>query len=194
MLSSIHPLGERARHNRWVLTATAFALGSIATAAAVGGLLGGVGAVIAGSPSRVTLLLLGAAVLAAGLLDLAGVRAPGPHRQVNERWIGVYRGWVYGLGFGAQLGAGVATYVVTWGVWATFAAEAMSGSVAAGALIGLAFGAGRTVPVLAGRWIDRPSRLTSFSTAMRRLASPAFRVLAAGTIVAGIAGITSGVV
>jgi sulfite exporter TauE/SafE len=194
MLSSIHPLGERARHNRWALTATAFAVGSIATAAGVGGLLGGVGSAIAGSPSQPTLTILGGAVLAAGLLDLAGVRAPGPHRQVNERWIGVYRGWVYGVGFGAQLGAGLATYVVTWGVWVMFAAEAMSGSAAAGAVIGLAFGAGRVVPVLAGRWIDRPSRLTSFSTTMRRLAAPAYRALAAATIIAGIAGIASGVV
>lgn len=194
MLSSIHPLGERARHNRWELTAAAFAVGSVVTAAAIGGLLGAVGSVIAGAPSQATLQMLGAAVLAAGLLDLAGVPAPGPHRQVNERWIGVYRGWVYGLGFGAQLGAGVATYVVTWAVWVTFAIEVMSGSATAGALIGIAFGAGRTVPVLAGRWIDRPSRLTSFSAAMRRLAVPAFRALAAATIVTGVMGIASGVV
>ncbi len=194
MLSSIHPLGERARHNRWGITATAFAIGSMVTAGVIGGLLGGAGALIVGAPSPVTLVILGAAVLAAGALDLAGAHAPGPHRQVNERWIGVYRGWVYGLGFGAQLGAGMATYVVTWAVWVVFAAEVMSGSAAAGAVIGLAFGAGRAIPVLAGRWIDRPSRLAGFSATMRRLAAPAFRVLAATTIVAGIAGIASGVV
>lgn len=192
MLSSIHPLGERARNNRWGITAGAFALGSLATAAAIGAVLGSIGTLFgAFSPGKTA--LVGVAAFGAGIFDLAGVRVPGPHRQVNERWIGVYRGWVYGAGFGAQLGAGVATYVVTWGVWAVFAAELISGSAASGALVGLAFGAGRAVPVVASRWIDRPSRLTSFSASMRRLAPLAFRGLATATIVAGVAGIAAGV-
>ena len=39
--------------------------------------------------------------------------APGPRRQVNERWLDEYRGWVYGLGFGAQLGLGVTTVITS---------------------------------------------------------------------------------
>ena len=47
----------------------------------------------------------GAAVLLlAGLLldrRVGGLRLPTWHRQVDERWLARYRGWVYGLGFGA---------------------------------------------------------------------------------------------
>ena len=167
MLSSIHPLGERARQNRWGITVTAMALGSVGAAAAVGAALGGLGAVIvpfAGDTNG--LVVMGAAALAAGVADLMRIAVPGPRRQVDETWIGPYRGWVYGGAFGTQLGAGVATYVVTWGVYATFVAEFVAGSAAAGAIIGAAFGAGRALFPLAAGWIDRPSRLTAFHRGM----------------------------
>src|SRR5688572_4309873 len=108
MLSSIHPLGERSRHNRWGLTVAAHLLGSWAggvvafTAAAAVGLL---------LPTTVTVLAAAAAVAAAAL-EVAG-RVPGPRRQVNEDWLQRYRGWVYGFGFGFQLGTGLMTTVTT---------------------------------------------------------------------------------
>src|SRR6267143_1175484 len=49
MLASIHPLGERARHNRWLLTTTAYLVGSTAAAGLLGGLLGVAGATVAGA-------------------------------------------------------------------------------------------------------------------------------------------------
>ncbi|MEX1044080.1 MAG: hypothetical protein WD532_04350 [Acidimicrobiia bacterium] len=171
MLSSIHPLGERARGNRWLVTVFAFTLGSLAGGVAVGVLLGFVGSF---SPVRedLALLILGSLALMAGGLDLLGVKAAGPRRQVNERWIGNLRGTVYGFGFGAQLGAGVATFVVTWGVWVVLAAELLSGSILSGAVIGGVFGLGRAVAPLAAGWIDRPSRLTRFNSTLARLAQP----------------------
>ena len=172
MLSSIHPLGERARQNRWVVTVAAMTIGSIGAGATIGLLLGAAGAAIipfAGEPAG--LIIVGAAAVAAGLADLRKVRVPGPERQVNETWIGPYRGWVYGGGFGIQLGAGVATFVVTWGVYATFVAELLAGSAMAGAIIGAVFGGGRALLPLAAGWIDRPSRLAAFHAAMARWAS-----------------------
>ena len=61
---------------------------------------------------------------------------PGPRRQVNERWLDDYRGWVYGLGFGAQLGLGVTTVVTSAATYATLLACALSGAPGRGALIG----------------------------------------------------------
>jgi hypothetical protein len=129
MLSSIHPLGERARHNRWGLTVGAFTVVSTMAGAVVGAGLGWVGSLLVGSIEEAA-LLLGTAVLAltAGALDLVRVRPPGPERQVNEAWIGHYRGWVYGGAFGAELGIGVVTFVVTWGVYATYGAQLLSAS------------------------------------------------------------------
>ncbi len=180
MLSSIHPLGERSRNNRWPVTVGAFTLGSVGAASAVGATLGAVGSFF-DSPGWVLLAMVGVA----GVLDLMGVDPPGPERQVNERWIDTYRGTVYGFGFGAQLGAGLATFVVSWGMYAVLAAELLSGSMFGGAAIGAAFGLARAVMPLASGWVDRPSRLTAFHIQLARLARPVH--LSAAAILVGVA-------
>jgi len=187
MLSSIHPLGERTRHNRWIVTVSAFAVGAVGTAALVGAALGWAGSMLPRMSTGMTLATMGVIVGAAGLFDSLGLSVPGPKRQVNEHWIGSYRGWVYGGAFGVQLGAGVATYVVTWGVYATLALEIVSGSPLLGAAIGAVFGAGRSITLfLAGR-IDRASRLSSFHRTMSGLGpkvnlASGYGVLTLGTV------------
>ncbi len=184
MLSSIHPLGERSRNNRWAVTITAFTLGSVGTAAAIGAALGAAGSILE-PPTWVLLAIVGLA----GILDLAGVAPPGPERQVNERWIDTYRGTVYGFGFGAQLGAGLATFVVSWGVYAVLAGELLSGSVIGGAIIGAAFGLGRAAMPLASGWVDRPSRLTSFHVRLASLARPVH--VSSAAIIIGVAALAA---
>ena len=92
MLSSIHPLGERARSNRWATTITAFTLGSLLGGLALTAVASHVG-VLAGFRVEAPWVLIPLAV--AALADLIGIPVTSPHRQVNERWIGTYRGWVY---------------------------------------------------------------------------------------------------
>ncbi len=169
MLSSIHPLGERARNNRWWVTVSAFAAGAMASGAVVGGVLGLLGSTLPGDVSPVVATGITAAIaLAAGLLDLSSLEPPGPERQVNETWIGAFRGWVYGGGFGIELGAGLLTYVVTWAVYAMYAAEFLSASAWGGALVGAIFGLGRSSTLLLAGVVDRPSRLTSFNRALAK--------------------------
>lgn len=184
MLSSIHPLGERSRNNRWGVTIAAFTLGSVAAATGIGAALGVIGSFF----EPPVWVLLGVVGLA-GFLDLLGVAPPGPERQVNERWIDTYRGTVYGFGFGAQLGAGLATFVVSWGVFAVLAAELLSGSVAGGAMIGAAFGLGRAAMPLASGWVDRPSRLTAFHVRLAGLARPVH--LSSATVLVGVAALAA---
>src|ERR1700738_4110001 len=109
MLASISPLGEWGRNTIWAVTVTAFLLGSTVAAAGAGALIGAVGGlVVPGSVGADARLVALAVVLAAAIvLDAGAARVPGPRRQVNESWLGSYRGWVYGLGYGAQLGLGV---------------------------------------------------------------------------------------
>lgn len=194
MLSSIHPLGERARHNRWAVTAGAFTLGALATAALVGAALGSLGALLGLGRLEVAarLLVAGLPALAAGAADLARVPVPGPHRQVNETWIGAYRGWVYGGAFGAQLGLGVTTFVVTWTVYATFALGLLTAHPLGGAVVGAAFGLGRALPVLSAARVDRPSRLTSFNQRLLRLGPPVRVAAAAAAALAGIGAVVAG--
>src|SRR6202034_2205700 len=103
---------------------TAFALGATVASAALGALAGLIGRlVLPGSTSvHVRLAVLAGALALAALLDLTREPAPGPRRQVNERWLDRYRGWVYGLGFGAQLGIGLTTVISSADTYAMFVA------------------------------------------------------------------------
>jgi hypothetical protein len=191
MLSSIHPLGERTRDNRWWLTVSAFTVGAVAAGTAVAWAAASLGSLLLPAPAGAW--AIGAVLAAAGVADLIGIRVPGPHRQVDERWIGAYRGWVYGLGFGAQLGVGLATYVVTFATWALVAASFLTASPALGAVFGAAFGLGRAVPLLAAGVIDRPTRLSRLHVAMARLGGVAHRSTAVAVLTVGLSMLVVGV-
>lgn len=158
MLASITPLGERSRGSSWSVTAFAFALGAVAGGAALGALAGLVGSALpAGWQWRGVLVLLAAVLaLAYDVLPSHG-GPPSTRRQVNEDWLTRYRGWVHGLGFGAQLGAGVLTMVSSAATYAAIVAGVLSGTLASGAIVGAAFGAVRAVSIVpAGRVHDWP--------------------------------------
>src|SRR5204863_3591983 len=91
-------------------------------------------------PVRLGVLAL--AAIAGVVLDagVAGSRLPSPTRQVDETWLGRYRGWVYGAGFGLQLGAAFTTIVAGSITYVAFAGALLAGSAAGGALIGGVFG------------------------------------------------------
>lgn len=167
MLASIHPLGERVRRNRWWLTAAAHVAGSAAAGALAGAVLGLAGRIVVLPASTATgRAWLAAAILAAAaVVDLAVGRGRPPwpvHRQVDDGWLPRYRGWVYGAGFGFQLGLGFVTIVTTAAVPATWLLALVVASPPAGAAVGLAFGLSRGLPVLATATVNSPAGLWSF--------------------------------
>src|SRR4051794_5814596 len=165
MLASITPLGERARGSRWGLTVAFFVFGSVAAGAAVGALLGLVGSLMLDSVGADLRLGMLACALAIGLLmDVRG-RLPSPRRQVNEDWLREYRGWVYGLGFGGQLGAGVTTIVTTSLVYVALLAAFLSAGPVAGAAIAGIGGAARGLSLLPGARVREPSDLVRWHAA-----------------------------
>ena len=160
MLSSITPLGERGRRNRFAVTVTAFVAGAIVGGAAMGGALGALGSLL---PTRSdTMDAVFVALLALGGLALDLSRVPTIKRQVDEDWLGRYRGWVYGFGYGAQLGVGLATIVTSAATYVAFALAFLSGSFAVGALIGVTFGAVRGLSLLLARRVETPEQLRRF--------------------------------
>jgi len=189
MLASISPLGERARGNRWGLTVLVFTVAAGAAGAALGAILGLAGSLAAG-PGHLRIGVLAGVALLAGLADLAAPgRVPTVRRQVNEDWVGTLRWWVYGAGFGGQLGAGVTTIVTTATVYAWMAAALLGGSAAGGALVGAVFGLARSVPLATVAGVRGPAdlratirRLTSWARAGRLGAACAS--LAVGTTLA----------
>jgi hypothetical protein len=173
MLGSITPLGERSRGRRWGVTVTAFGLAAGAAGAALGAVLGAAGGLVAISAGART-GLLGVAVAAAVVVDATpGLRAPGPRRQVNEAWLHRYRGWVYGAGFGLQLGLGVTTIVSTAAVYATGAAAFLAGSAGAGAAVGAAFGLARAATLFAAGRVDEPGALAVLDRRLETWERPA---------------------
>jgi hypothetical protein len=164
MLASINPLGERARRTRWGRTVIWYTLGSTAGGLVVGAGSGLVGAglwrLTSPSPTALGLVVVGACATGL-LLDLGvgGTRVPSRRRQVNEDWLGHYRGWVYGTGFGFQLGTGVATTVTTSAVYVMVVLAVLSGSIGRGLLIGAVFGFVRAVPILTVGRAHDPERL-----------------------------------
>ncbi len=172
MLGSITPLGERSRNRRWGITVTTYVLGSVLGGLAIGGTLGWLGAAAGvGDLSvavRLGVLALAVVVGIAFDLGLGGLRLPTVHRQVNEDWMVRYRSWVYGLGFGLQLGLGVVTIVTTSAIYAMLLAAALSGSAAAGALIGGVFGFVRAAVVFAVAGVKRPEQLGRADVLLRR--------------------------
>ena len=179
MLGSITPLGERGRQARWAVTVIAYILGSAAAGAALGALAGLLGdAVLGDVGTGPRLAVLAAAALLGAVLDSGRtpLRLPTVRRQVDDAWMQTYRGWIYGLGFGLQLGLGVVTIVTSATVYLTFLAAVLTGSPAAGALVGLVFGALRALPILAVRGVRTPRELGAVEARLRRLELPARRL------------------
>jgi MFS family permease len=160
MLASITPLGERARGSRWGLTVAFYVASAGLAGAAAGALAGLLGSLVWSGDDA---LHLRAAILAGALvvgvaLDLRG-RLPTFRRQVNEDWLREYRGWVYGAGFGGQLGLGVTTIVTTSLVYATLLAAFLSAGVLRGLAIAAAFGFARGATLLVGAGVRQPADL-----------------------------------
>ena len=100
----------------------------------------------------------------AGASDLApfGRRLPFHRRQVDELWLGRYRRWVYASGFGWQIGAGVATYIMTAAVYLLVVLAALTASPAAALAVVTLFGLLRGLAVLLSARITTPAALHAF--------------------------------
>jgi Na+/citrate or Na+/malate symporter len=190
MLASIHPLGERARGSRFAVTAAAHVAGSSAAGLALGALLGFVGRGLTdafGRPTVAALLAVAAVVAVAVDRQRVGAALPGPRRQVDEDWLRRYRGWVYGAGYGAQLGLGTVTIVTTAFVYLPWLFALMAGSAPAGAIVGVAFGCARALVVFTMADVDDADRLRAAHRRFQQVA-PAARGMS--TALVGLAGVT----
>jgi hypothetical protein len=187
MLSSITPLGERGRNNRFAVAAAFFIAGSLLGGAAICFLAGGLGQLVSPIEPTAAAAVIAGLALAGAAVDghFGGLRLPTIKRQVDERWLQKYRGWVYGFGFGVQLGTGLATIVSSAAVYVMVAAAVLTRSVAAGTVIGLTFGLVRGASILLARRVASPDELRRFH---RRLAANATRSVRVGVATQGLIG------
>src|SRR4051812_9030619 len=164
MLASITPLGERGRGSSWRSTVTAYVVASVAGGAVMGALLGAVGEIAHAGHADWLLAVGGVAALVAAALDLSG-RLPTLRRQVDETWMTRYRDWVYGAGFGLQLGLGAVTIVTSASLYLVWLVELLLAAPPLSAAVGAMFGLSRALPLLGTSRLFTPDALR---TAQRR--------------------------
>lgn len=189
MLSSIHPFGERSRNNRYGVTVAFYVAGAVAGGAAAGSLFGMVGEGIArlANLDPTAAVVLATLVVLIGLafdLRIAGLRLPSIHRQVNEDWLTTYRSWVYGGGWGFQLGFGLMTIVPSASIYAMFVVIVLSGSLPFGAAVGVLFGLLRASMIFSMANVVTPEQLRAAHRALQRRAVDAHRVAVGGLAMA----------
>ncbi|MFM7068347.1 MAG: hypothetical protein ACKOYM_02700, partial [Actinomycetes bacterium] len=164
MLSTITPMAERSRGRRWSLTAGWFVLG-----ASLGGATMGLGAAVLAwgvgllqlSTNTVLAVAAVAAIVTAAMDSGVGTEMPHHRRQVDEAWLDQFRSWVYGLGFGWQIGTGLMTYIMTGGVYLTMVLAALTGRPVAALAVCTLFGLTRGLMILLGVRLTTPERLRS---------------------------------
>jgi hypothetical protein len=179
MLSTVTPLAERSRGRRFGATAAWFVAGALGGGIGLGA-VAAVGAAAVGALSfshRVTAVVAVGATLVAAAYDAGMVRPALPHhrRQVNELWLDRYRGWVYGVGFGSQIGFGLATFIMTAAVYLTVVLAALTGRPSVALAVGAAFGLVRGLAVLAGARLTTPDALRRFHQRFEAWRAPVAR-------------------
>lgn len=188
MLASITPLGERSRNQRWWVSAVALLAGGAVAGALLGAALGALGGLLP-LDGRGRLLALALVLAAAAGADALPTAVPSHRRQVDDAWLRRYRGWVYGAGFGLQLGSAVATTVTTAAVYATIGALALAPDARTGAAVGLAFGAVRGAgPLLTAR-VGDSAALARFHRRFAALDTPTRRLTVAAQAGLALAGL-----
>lgn len=198
MLSTITPIGEQGRNNRYWKSVTWFIAGAVLGGATLSlltvGLATGVEAMELAGSTRVGIAAVLAAVTLASDLQLGGFRLPAHRRQVNEEWLMQYRSWVYGGGFGWQIGVGVATYITTSAVYLMIAVLALTASPLAAFTTATGFGLVRGLAVLLGRGLTTPQKMMALHRRLDELLPAAQRaiVLVQAAVLAVAAGASWG--
>ena len=187
MLSSIHPFGERARQQRYTLTVAAYVLGTVAGGLVLGGALAIVAIPIPSTP--ISSMLAVVVLLGYAIWDLTGRRVPSLERQVDETWLSRYRGWVYGVGYGFQLGIGFATFVKSALTYGFALAAVLSGSPSVALGSGFLFGLTRGLSILSTSKISSPTELRSFFDALTRSSTVVKRAGALAVITVAALGL-----
>ena len=196
MLSTITPMAERARGHRYAVTAGWFIVGGVLGGATLGvgaaALAAGLAALDPAVSVRVVLVVLLAATAALVDAGAFGRKTPFFRRQVDDAWLSTYRAWVYGLGFGWQIGVGLATYIMTAAVVLTVALAVLTASPATAFAICVAFGFARGLAVLLGAGLRSPAALGHLHERLDALEAPVrWGVVAIQALVAVGVGLAS---
>jgi hypothetical protein len=145
MVETLAPQGYAGRMRVTVAACATFAIGALAGGAITFGGLALLGQALGTSAPAVA----AAVALAAAIGEARGARiVPQVRRQVPESWRRRLPVPLAAGLYGVLLGLGFTTFILTFAVWALAGVSVALGDPALGLAIGLAFGAGRLLPVV----------------------------------------------
>jgi hypothetical protein len=195
MVDTIGPTGHAGGRRTTLAACVTFALGAVAGGVVTFGLLAALGGVLHGTGGERTAYLVAATIAAAAAaLELRGVRiVPQVRRQVPEHWRRVMPLPLAAGLYGVLLGLGFTTFVLTLGVWALAGVCIAAGQPELGIVVGVAFGVGRALPVVAlAPLAGRPAGLRLADLMMERpVLLRAFRIGDALTLLAVAASLAA---
>jgi hypothetical protein len=148
MVETLAPQGYAGRLRVTVAACVTFGAGALAGGAITFGGLALLGEALgAGGPAA--LAVAAAVALAAAIGEARGARiVPQVRRQVPESWRRRMPVPLAAGLYGVLLGLGFTTFILTFAVWALAGVSIAIGDPALGLAVGLAFGAGRLLPVV----------------------------------------------
>jgi hypothetical protein len=149
MVETLAPAGYAGRLRTTLVACATFTLGALAGGVITFGGLGLLGQWLGAGGSGAAAVAAVIAV-AAAIGEARGLRiVPQVRRQVPESWRRVMPVPLAAGLYGVLLGLGFTTFILTFAVWALAAVSVALGDPQLGAVLGLAFGAGRALPVIA---------------------------------------------
>ncbi len=150
MIETIGPVGHTGGRATTLAACATFAVGALVGGVLTFGSLAWLGSLLQGADQTVAYIAAAAVAVAAAIAELRGVPIlPQLRRQLPEHWRRVMPMPVAAALYGVLLGLGFTTFVLTFGVFALAGIAFALGDPAIGIGIGIAFGVGRALPIVA---------------------------------------------
>jgi hypothetical protein len=169
--------------------------GAVLSAGALGALLGAAGTMFQAPWGPAGAVAVGLIALLFAARDLAGLPVPVPEfrRQVPERWRSVFSPEVAALLYGLGLGVGFLTHLRFGTLVAVAAAAVASGSPVTGALVLMAFGLARSLPIVLVGWARDDHTVRGVAHQLERVGAGRIPATVNGTLLAalGLVGIAA---
>jgi len=150
MIETIGPIGHTGGQPTTLAACATFLPGALVGAVFTFGGISLIGAAIPGEAGWVSYTVAGVVALLAAIAEARGKRiSPQIRRQLPEHWRRIMPMPVAAALYGVLLGLGFTTFVLTFGVWALAGISLALGEPLAGLAIGIGFGVGRAIPIVA---------------------------------------------
>ena len=189
MVDTLAPHGYAQRMRTTIVACAMFAVGAVAGAVATFGGLALLGQAL-GAGGGAAVAIVAALLLAAAAGDAAGRRiVPQVRRQVPESWRRLLPVPLAAGLYGVLLGLGFTTFVLSFAVYALAAACLVLGDTTIGLVVGLAFAAGRIVPVVVLAPLQETARGLDTAAAMAERPSVLRAIRGAGAVALSVSAL-----